>query len=1069
MIMIPGTPTAPRELVLASAGTGKTFRISSRILGLLAAGSRPDAIFASTFTRKAAGEILDRVLARLAAAALDPAEAVALAEHALPAAAALDAGAFDPALPDAWLHLLRRVVADLHRLNIGTLDAFFVRAATSFADEIDLPPGWTIADRPTADQVRADALRSVLRNVDAGEMLELVRALDGRDASRSVHRTLLARIERLLTIHHALDPAATGVWSSFDSLATLTPPELARRAARLADDLAATDPPLNKSGAPRSIWVKALAALASAARAGDWGAFLKETLCVNAQQEEPKFDRTEIPDTVLVLIGEGRTLAREAFAARFALQSRAMGRLIEHVAGTVESTQRALGAYDFGDVTRLVGGQDGVCNRPDLFYRLDGRIRHVLLDEFQDTSLAQWNALQPLLDGLLDRAAADGAAVIVADPKQSIYGWRGGEPLLVSHVGDRYHLDRDELSKSWRSSPIVLDLVNRIFGDIEANPVCADGAGEVALEWKQSFATHTAAYPALPGYVQLLVGPKDEGKDQKRPLLCRRAAELVAEIHAAAPGRSIGVLVRRNATVARLMLELRELGVPASEEGGNPLTDSPAVAAVVSLLRMADHPGDLIARYHVVQTPLGAVIGLSDHRDAAEACRVAHGLRERLLDIGYGATLRDLVKQLLADCEPRDARRLAQLVELGFRYDARATLRTTDFIRLVETERVEDPTAADVRVMTVHQAKGLEFDAVVLPELDLSLAGSRSEDLGYRPAPAARVTRAFPYVNEEVRALFPDLPELQGAASQAAAARWRDALSGLYVALTRARHAVYIVVKPDGAKGIGQARSSARLVRHALEADAPASEGDLLFENGDPRWFDRKPAAAAAVVLDEPKEESALEPIRLRATSTGERALARVSPSGLAAETLVNLRSVLRLDRQATDRGTLAHAWFERIVWVEDGVPSDAELREIARFTAPDLDAAAVELLRLHFRGWLALPAIHNLLTRGAYPAGATVERESHFLRRSDGRLMEGIIDRLVLLRENGRVVGAEILDYKTDALPAGDPAALAARAGQYRTQLEAYRDAVSAWYSLPAAAVKARLVFLASATILDV
>src|SRR5690606_22163370 len=157
-------PALPRELVLASAGTGKTFRISSRIIGLLAAGEAPDAIFASTFTRAAAGEILDRVLQRLARAALDSQAAAELSAHA-----SLGDGPHRPFTPEDWLGLLARVTRDLHRLNISTLDAFFVRTASTFADEIGLPPGWGIADRAVADGVLAEALDDLLARSDTDE------------------------------------------------------------------------------------------------------------------------------------------------------------------------------------------------------------------------------------------------------------------------------------------------------------------------------------------------------------------------------------------------------------------------------------------------------------------------------------------------------------------------------------------------------------------------------------------------------------------------------------------------------------------------------------------------------------------------------------------------------------------------------------------------------------------------------------------------------------------------------------------------------------------------------------
>src|SRR5690606_20699695 len=130
--------------------------------------------------------------------------------------------------------------------------------------------------------------------------------------------------------------------------------------------------------------------------------------------------------------------------------------------------------------------------------------------------------------------------------------------------------------------------------------------------------------------------------------------------------------------------------------------------------------------------------------------------------------------------------------------------------------------------------------------------------------------------------------------------------------------------------------------------------------------------------------------------SSGRRLLGQVAPSALAGGSRVDLRWLLALDRTGAERGTLIHAWLQRIGWLEDGLPTDEELREIARDVAPALAPEAVHDLRLRFRSWLEQPQIRTLLRRDAYPAGATVEREVSFLHRAQGRLVEGVIDRVV-------------------------------------------------------------------------
>jgi ATP-dependent exoDNAse (exonuclease V) beta subunit len=183
----------------------------------------------------------------------------------------------------------------------------------------------------------------------------------------------------------------------------------------------------------------------------------------------------------------------------------------------------------------------------------------------------------------------------------------------------------------------------------------------------------------------------------------------------------------------------------------------------------------------------------------------------------------------------------------------------------------------------------------------------------------------------------------------------------------------------------------------------------------------------------------------------------------------VDLRGLLRLEREAADRGTLAHAWFETIGWLEDGAPADDHLRALAVSAAPDLAMEAIETLRARFRSWLDLPDIRYLLLRSSYPAGAEVEREVPFLHRADGRMVEGTIDRLILVRQDGKVVAAEVIDFKTDALAPDDPDALTQRARRYAPQLDAYRAAVRTWYDLPADAVKARLVFVDAGAVAEV
>lgn len=1065
------TTLYPRELILASAGAGKTFTISSRIIGLLAEGAPAESILASTFTRKAAAEILGRVLTRLAEAGLDEEKARELAVHIrLPEGEPIELD------PMRALEILGELVDALHRLNILTLDAFFMRGAKVFSAELGLPPGWSIIDEARAAELRSEALQEVLRTGERAELVELVRLLNRGARPRSVHDQLLSKVEALHALTYEFDPEVEDPWKVGRALG-LGPEDgelvQALGVERLAREIEELPVPKTKGGTPNKRWESTLGAVAEAVRAGDWSAFIANTLTQRVLEGALEYSRVEIDQETSDLFLEIVEVARTEIGVEIAAQAKAMGRLTDLYRRAIGIVQTEAAGYRFADITRLIGGGEPLTRRPDLYYRLDSRLRHLLLDEFQDTSIEQWTALEPLTDRILTEGRT-GAACIVADPKQSIYGWRGATPDLVYDVGERYELGQETLARSWRSSQVVLDFVNEIFRSIETNPVIPIEDRETVTEWMRAFAPHQAARD-LPGHVRIHVGPRDPGRSDHRPLLLAEAAEIVADLHQRAAGRTIGVLTRTNRAVARLIFELRRRGIAASEEGGNPLTDSAPVVALLALLRLADHPDDTIARYHIARSPLSDLVGYDDPTDTPGARRLALKIRRRLVDEGYGKTMSEFVTRLVPLSDQRQARRLDQLVELAYQYDAEATLRPTDFVRFVESERVEDPATASVRVMTIHQSKGLEFDIVVLPELDTPIIGSQTPvALPFREGGSGPISRVYPYLSRELRTLFPEIEE---AYQQWRGPVIRDALSSLYVGLTRAKHALHIVVRADGKSGPGRAVSPARIVREAVAPGAPADEGGPdLFSSGDPDWHERLSPPQTRSPDPEPEDDplpgtaprprlgpKVLRPVEGRRG----RILARRTPSELEGGSLIDLRNFLRLDTgKSRLLGTLIHAWCQEIRWLEDGIPTDAELRTIAERTAPrlltgeaDEEDDGLQTLLTEFKGWLDQPEIRRALSRESYPDDAVLETETPFAYRRGDTIVEGIIDRLVVWQSAGG--GAEIIDYKTDTVSPDDGQIFEERIEFYRPQLEAYADAITSIYGLEDERVEASLLFM--------
>ncbi|HVX60226.1 MAG TPA: UvrD-helicase domain-containing protein [Pirellulales bacterium] len=1055
-------------MIRASAGTGKTFQLSNRYLGLVSQGAAVDQILASTFTRKAAGEILDRVLVRLAEAAVSDQTCRALADYIR------DSSLSRPRA----LELLEGLVQNLHRLRISTLDSFFSQIAASLSLELGLPPGWRIVEPSADDRLRTEAIHAVLAESDSKTTLALMHLLTKGEATRSVSDQIRDLVNSLYGLY--LETTAKA-WQALPRAKGLSGQELEAA----LQQLASAPPPADKR------CVTARDKDLERAQQQDWDSFIAAGISAKVAAGETSYYKKELDPQLLDAYRKLLQHAKAMLVARLADQTEATWQLLEKFDAHYQRLKLARRALRFDDVTRKLSGAAFAGQIEQLSYRLDSRLSHLLLDEFQDTSLLQWNVIRPFADEVFGGAPGRSSFFCVGDVKQAIYGWRGGVAELFDVLGDTWSaLQHQALSCSYRSSPAVIETVNKAFENLAGSPVL-DNFSQAVQAWAQGFALHSTARSNLPGYARMHVAPRAGDGEKQETITLKFAAEEVARLAREAPDCSVGALVRDNQAVARLIFELRQRGIQASEEGGNPLTDSPAVTVVLSLLTLADHPGDTVARFHVSQSPLGPIVGLDDHADATAAGRVSLSVRRHLLNHGYGPTIYRWARELAQSCDGRDARRLMQLVELAYRYEDDATLRTRDFVHFVESQKVEDPTTAQVRVMTIHQSKGLEFDIVVLPQLDVRLSGQPPAVVVGRPKPTQPVNFVCRYANKELQALLPR--EVQQIFERQSGQAIRESLCVLYVALSRAAHALHMIIAPSSSSEKNLPATFAGLLRSTLGDGRKAEPGETLYEHGEQDWHvhhsgkapeavDKELRTASATASNSasgaqspPAFKVALAPSLQRRT----RGLDRQSPSGLEGGETVDLAYLMRLDAAgALERGTVFHAWFEQIEWLDDGAPAEATLNDAAlRLGASQAQAA--RWLK-EFREMLARPATRACLMQSDYArqapwsaAGALaagwdaaelsyeVHRERRFAVRDGDAILTGSLDRLVLIHREGRLAAAEVLDFKTDAVKADQQVQLEAAVARYRPQLAAYRRAVAQMTGLPMEHVFARLLFV--------
>ena len=816
----------PNQIIRASAGTGKTFALSNRYLQLLASGAECQTILATTFTRKGAGEILDRIVGRLSAAALDDGAAEQLSEQ-LQWRLSRERAA----------EVLHELLRNLHRLEISTLDSFFNRVAKAFSLELGLPPTWDIVEEQQMNRLYDQAIQAVLRNDSA---INLLHMLAKGQAERRVASLIRDTVEQVYTIYRESGPEP---WDQLQMTGAFLPDEKLDLIIAHIEELELPGKQLP------SHWNE----VKNHAANGDWAAFASTTSFQNVLGGKNKFGSSNLTPDILEIYRQLLPHCTAYVEQRLIQQNRSTRDLLQEFHQLIEEAKSETGDLRFDDVTERLQEFVSMWDTDRFSFRLDHQIQHLLLDEFQDTSLAQWKVIRPFAQKVTESQDALRSFFCVGDMKQAIFGWRGGVAEIFDLVDHELpNLDNTTtLTTSYRSAQPVIDAVNSVFMNVDQYH-CNDVVIEEAIaKWATWFSEHSTTRQDLQGYVSLEMAAechasqrriewlKDFSRNENVVLkTVQRIEELVDKVPAQ---QTIGVVVRTNNEVAELIFRLQQAGIAASEEGGNPLTDSAAVDLVLSAIQLADHPGDGIARFHLSHSPLATSLGLIPESESNQganrqaAITVARRIREQLVTEGYGPTVEMFARRLMDKCTRRELMRLQQLVRIAYSSPSdQWQLRPQRFVEYVRNEvKVSDQSSANVRVMTVHKAKGLEFDVVVLP-LQLTSqgwAGLTPSVVVGRDDPTAPIEIATRYANAQVRKLLPQ--NYQNIFEQDRQRNVREAMCVLYVAMTRAIHATHIITS-HGAKV--DHKSAAGILLSTFCPESKRQEG-ILFEHGDREWY----------------------------------------------------------------------------------------------------------------------------------------------------------------------------------------------------------------------------------------
>ncbi|MEI7899863.1 MAG: UvrD-helicase domain-containing protein [bacterium] len=1027
------------SLIKASAGTGKTFALATRMIRLMLLGVEPSHIVALTFSRAAAGEIFNRIAGRLADAATTDAQSAVESAHlfqdldtALTATLRARYGA--SVSRAVFTSLLRKLIATQHASMIGTIDSFMTRMIQAFPLELGLQGSLAIMEPYRAEREKNAAMTVLLNRVASTPEAELFfeafrQATFGKEG-KSYGEKLAKFVATWHEILHDYQEAkAWGrpevIWPGGVPFAIHdTPEHLAQRlAAEVRDDWqqAGREKPWDEFCDFVRTFNTTFPAKASIQNV--LNAYRPQSASV-----EISYNRKRICFT-----GEKARLILQTVETLYGLVLRArcqstqgIYRLMTQIESIYAQNTRNRGLLTFDDIPRLIASL-ATSVRQNIEYRFDGRFRHWALDEFQDTSHAQWAAVSNLVDEVIQSDEDERSLFIVGDMKQAIYGWRGGDVAIFEKEADSGHYAMSDLNTTYRYCPQIADLVNRVFDGDKIETLLTPGAQTAGQKWKHLWALHTSQQ--RDGFVQVERVPSPDKDADEKPIdpYLKAACEHLLHVRPWERRLSAAVLVRSNEHGKRFADALRRVGIPTVWEGESAICDTPVVTALLHVLQVAEHPGNTLAWHHVCATPLARTV--FRHACALSPDEGAAALSQQVLDdvsrLGLPRALRFYIDALSGvGSDLFTQTRLDELIRAATQFtllgDASATL--TDFITFVEafiTRDVAD--TSTVKILTIHRSKGLGFDFVLLPIIEATgMDAIRSGEVLYAGDSSWLLTNPGKQIVQSD-------PVLATARESNMNDGVFEALCVFYVAMTRAKRALVMLLKP-AAESATESCYFSNHIETALGVPLPWSQGD-------PAWFEHTPPSTE---VSDTVVAPAIPVARLK-----RRVIRRMTPSSAAYHGRVASELFSARDDLASQHGTRLHDALSKIAWLDETTPQPADILKT------DLDLTVVSA----FRDALAQP-----------PHMIDLWRERSFELVTDDQWLSGTFDRVVFFEAKGQR-RAEIYDYKSNRRRDGESeAAFAQRMRDtYEGQMTAYRHALSRLSGLDETAI--RCVLLLTAT----
>lgn len=923
------------KIIAASAGSGKTFAVTKAYLKLILSASNPDAfkhILAITFTNKAVGEMKERIIDTLKTFTL---ENTTPDKHPMLEMLIEETGLTSRDIQLKSKQLLTHILHNYGGFEVSTIDSFIHRLIRTFAIDLQLPQNFEVELKE--DEMLSKTVDTLISELDVNNALTPILvafALEKSDEDKSFDISYdLLKISKLLTSEKdhthlenlkqkSLEDFRT--WKQFlDKKHQSLQTQIANEASAVLD-LLSSENIIHKDllSGLGNFFVKLSSKDDDVSLDKVWQRKLLEDVDIYPKRltNEQKSSIDAIQPRLKASFIKIKELLIPFWFNKALIKHLIPLSILKELRNTLVALKTEERKLLISEFNTLIKKEIQDQPTPYIFERLGEKISHYFIDEFQDTSILQWQNLIPLIENAL--STENTTATLVGDAKQAIYRWRGGDASQFTELSSGRtapflrEASSTTLEHNFRSCQTIVEFNNTFFKHVSqislSNPV-----HQSIFENAQQKPNNTED-----GFVKIELFTEDQDTslgDQYGDAVVGTIKYCLERGYAY---KDLCILVRKRQQGVEISKQLSEHSIPITSSETLLIKNSKKVQFVLNILRLSINPKDQLLKADWLYD-LGDLLNISNKHEfisthlnrPLESILSTHfeNFHTSFMALRKSLPLYELVELLIQNLgfyKEADSHLqffLDEVLEHSYKRGGDIPSFIEYFDENEEKLSISVPEDRDaVSIMTIHKSKGLEFPVVLFPYADTHIYEDRNPQLWIPISPKQNAgfeealltaNSKMEYFSDEIHQLYQMYrSELE-----------LDHINLLYVALTRPKNELYVFCKNNHKKGASNTNYFNDLFISYLQDLGLWHEDQSVYTFG-------KPLKRAASILQEQEEQ-----LQFVATSRLRNQFKIVTKSGLLWDSS---------QEQAIEKGNIIHRLLSLINTRSDIPFAMAQLRD---------------------------------------------------------------------------------------------------------------------------------------------